>query len=85
MSTENSIQHERAMGAFVLVIESLPMNESEWRALRQALRLSRADEVWLRERVPGAVRKGARLDLVPVRDRVLETGQRAPVVERSEP
>lgn len=85
MTAEDSIQQERAMGAYVLVIDTPPSNEPEWQALRKALRLSRADDAWLRERVPGVVRKGARLDLTPVRDRVLATGQRARVVERSDP
>ena len=85
MTAEDSTQQERATGAYVLIIDTLPSNEQAWQALRKALRLSRADETWLRERVPGVVRKGARLDLTPMRDRVLATGQRARVVERSEP
>ena len=45
MTTTDSTQQERAIHAFVLVIESTPMNESGWRALRHGLRLSRADLV----------------------------------------
>jgi hypothetical protein len=82
MTEADTAQLERATAAYALVIESLPQSESEWEELRKALRLSRADAPWLRERVPGVVRKGARIDLLPVRDRVLEAGHRASVVER---
>ena len=79
MTDLDATQIERATGAFVLVIESQPATELEWRALRQALRLSRADDQWLRSRVPGVVRKGAREDLLPLLDRVLECGHRASI------
>ena len=78
-------QLERARAAFWLVIETAPETEAAWKALRRALRLSRADDEWLRAHVPGVVRKGARVDLLPVRDRVQEAGQSASVVERSDP
>jgi hypothetical protein len=85
MTADDSTQQERATGACVLIIDALASNESAWQALGKPLRFSRADETWLRESVPGVVRKGVRLDLTPMRDRVLATGQCARGVERSEP
>lgn len=85
MPDESDIQVERATGAYVLLIEVRPANELAWRALRRALRLSRADDQWLRERVPGVVRKGACVDLLPVRDRVSAAGQFGCVVKSSKP
>jgi hypothetical protein len=56
-------QRERALGAWSLWVDRRPESPAEWRALRRALRFSRADEAWLRERIPGPVRRGARVDL----------------------
>ena len=47
-----------------------------------ALRLSRAGDGWLRARVAGVVRKGARGDLESLRGRVLAAGQCARVMGR---
>ena len=45
MTTTNSTRQKRPIHAFVLVIESTPMNESGYRAFRHMLRLRRADLV----------------------------------------
>ncbi|MGH0038374.1 MAG: hypothetical protein ACQGVK_25350 [Myxococcota bacterium] len=70
-------QRERAAGAWALWIEQRPGSEAEWSALRRALRFSRADEAWLRARVPGAVRRGARLDLEAAVEALRALGFRA--------
>ena len=75
-------QRQRAEGRYALVVESRPADEAAWRALRRALRLSRADDAWLRARVPGEVRRGAEVDLLEVLARVRATGERAVLVER---
>lgn len=84
MNDQDPNQIERATAAFCLKIESCPKDESAWRKLRRALRLSRADDPWLREHIPGVVRKGARVDLLSLQERVTEAGQRASIVERSD-
>ena len=80
MSQFSKTQWERANGAFALLVESVPGDEASWKALRRALRLSRADDEWLRERVPGVVRRGAREDLEDVAARVRDAGYLARVV-----
>ncbi len=82
MDESSRAQWERAHGSFTLVVESLPGDEASWKILRKALRLSRADDAWLRERVPGVVRRGAREDLQTVAERVRAAGYQASVVER---
>lgn len=72
-----SSQRERAAGAFALVIEEVPTSAAAWKRLRRALGFSRADEPWLRARIPGIVRRGARVDLVQVLERVREAGHSA--------
>ncbi len=67
-------QHERSRGAFVLRVESVPTTAAGWQSLRRALRFSRADEPQLREAVPGVVRRGARVDLLPLLDWLNERG-----------
>jgi len=70
------LQRERAEGAFEIHVEDRP-GDDDWRPLRRALRLSRADLVWLKQRVPGVVRRGAEVDLAPVVERIVATGIRA--------
>lgn len=67
-------QRERAAGSFVLVIEAPPSSEADWKRLRRALGFSRADDPWLRARIPGIVRRGARVDLLQVLERVRQAG-----------
>ena len=74
------LQLERALGAFELRIDAAPTSEAGWRSLRRALRFSRADDAWLRARVPGRVRTGAEADLAGVLDRVREAGHSGRVV-----
>ena len=43
--------------------------------MRRALRLSRADDTWLRERLPGVVRRGAKVDLAPTLEAAATAGE----------
>ena len=79
------LQAERANRSFELRIDRAPTTAAKWRSLRRALRFSRADDAWLRERVPGTVRTGAEADLVRVLTRVEAAGHRGRVVRRAEP
>ena len=78
-------QWERARGAFGLVVEAAPADAAAWKRLRLALRMSRADESWFRERVPGVVRRGARQDLEPLAERARAAGFAVRVVELQAP
>jgi len=79
-------QRERAEGAFEIHIDVAPADDAAFHRLRTALRLSRADIPWLKERVPGVVRRGARVDLLPVLGRIREVGHQASLRRRgSEP
>lgn len=80
MDSASDVQRERASGAYELVIDEIDDDPDAWLSLRKALRLSRADAAWLRERVPGTVRKGAREDLEPIAERVRAAGHPARVV-----
>lgn len=83
MNDRDEVQRQRAEGRYALVVESQPSDEAGWRALRRALRLSRADDAWLRDHVPGEVRRGAEIDLLDVLERVRSAGQVARLVERA--
>jgi hypothetical protein len=76
------LQRERAEGRFEIHIEERP-GDGEWRLLRRAMRLSRADVEWLKQRVPGVVRRGAEVDLAPVVERINEAGIRASLRRRT--
>lgn len=88
-SRSNSVDHaeaaqrERSEGAFELHIDVAPADEAGFHLLRRALRLPRSDVLWLKERVPGVVRRGARVDLLAVLDRVRETGHHATLRRRA--
>ena len=84
MNEEEKAQQERATGAFVLVVEAAPADERSWKALRHALRLSRADVPWLKECVPGVVRRGAQSDLENVASRARVGGFQVRVVKKSD-
>lgn len=75
-------QRERALGSYELRIDTRPDGDAAWKSLRRALRLSRADDAWLRARVPGVVRRGARVDLLPYLERVHAAGHAAELVPR---
>lgn len=76
------LQRERAAGAFEIHVEQRP-GDDDWRPLRRALRLSRADLGWLKQRVPGVVRRGAEVDLAPVVERILAAGIQASLRPRA--
>jgi hypothetical protein len=76
-------QRERASGAFALVVDSTPADEASWKALRRALGFSRADGWWLRDRIPGVVRRGVQADLEVVAARVRDAGFLARVMPKA--
>ena len=76
-------QRERAEGRFELLIERAPTDDAGWRALRLALRMSRADLDWLKARTPGPVRCGARVDLLPLLEVLEQRGHAASIRERN--
>jgi len=76
-------QRERARGAFELWVPAAPQSEEQWRVLRRALRFPRSDDALLRRRVPGAVRIGAREDLLSDLERLRAAGIEAAVRPRS--
>ncbi len=78
------IQLERARGAFEIHVESSIESEKDFHRLRRALRLSRADIPWLRAHVPGVVRRGASVDLIPVLERIREAGHTAQIRRRGD-
>jgi hypothetical protein len=76
-------QRERGAGAFELHIDVAPADDAGFRSLRRALRLPLSDVPWLKERVPGVVRRGARVDLLAVLDRVRDSGHHATLRRRA--
>ncbi len=84
MSTNDheAIQRERAVGAYALLIDVAPESEADWKKLRRTLRLPRADAEWLRTRVPGAIRHGARVDLQAPLEALLAAGFAARIAPR---
>lgn len=67
-------QRERATGAWCLWIDGRPTDRAGWRTLRRTLRFSRADQAWLEDRIPGPVRRGARVDLEPLLESLRKAG-----------
>ena len=73
---------ERASGRFQIRIDAVPVDDAALHRLRRALRLSRADLPWLKSRLPGVVRRGAKVDLLPILDRIHEAGHAARLERR---
>jgi hypothetical protein len=76
-------QADRAAGRYELRVDVTPADEAEWRRLRLALRLSRADLEWLKAHAPGVVRRGARSDLRPLLERLQAQGFSASIETRA--
>jgi hypothetical protein len=66
-------QLERARQSFELVIHDAPA-ERVARALRAVLRVKRFDMARVLARLPGVVRRGARVDLEPLADALAALG-----------
>ena len=64
-TTPRSDQEERARQAWELVVNE-PASESVMGALREVLRVKRSERAALEARLPGWVRRGARVDLEPL-------------------
>ncbi len=80
-SEEARDQHERAHGTWALVVrEGGDAPPATLRALCSVLRIKRFEVDGFRERLPGIVRRGARVDLVPLRDALLAAGVRVDLV-----
>lgn len=74
-------QQERALGAWELVVLDAP-EASVLETVRRALRAKRFERAALRAALPGAVRRGARVDLEPVRDALRAAGVRCELRRR---
>lgn len=74
-------QQERALGAWELVVQDAP-EPGVLEAVRRALRAKRFERDALRSALPGAVRRGARADLEPVRDALRAAGVRCELRRR---
>jgi 2-methylcitrate dehydratase PrpD len=78
-------QLERARGTWVLVIhESSESAAGRFPALRRVLRLKSFEADALRSRLPGPVRRGARVDLLPILERLKRLGVRATLERRAD-
>lgn len=74
-SVSSEAQRERALGAWELVISEGPeLDDERWLRIRKALRFKEADLAPLRGRLPGPVRRGARVDLELPLARLRERG-----------
>jgi phosphoglycolate phosphatase len=82
VSGVGSDQFERAHGSWELVVELDGEDEQAVEGLRRALRFSRSDRSMLRAMLPGAVRRGARVDLLPMLEKLRERGLDAKIRRR---
>jgi hypothetical protein len=76
-------QHERAHKTWALVVDE-PATPEVIRALRRVLRVKRSELPGVTAALPGAVRRGARVDLAPLAEALTEAGVRCEV-RRSQP
>lgn len=73
---EREAQRERARGSWALWVLEEPSPE-RLEAVRRALRYKRFEREALARRLPGVLRRGARVDLEPLRDALRAAGLRA--------
>lgn len=66
-------QRERALQAWELVVEETP-DAAGLEVLRRILRSKRFEKARLADSLPGVVRRGARVDLEPIRDALEAAG-----------
>jgi len=76
------VQRERALQSWELFVDE-PIGPPERRALRKVLRLKRFEVDAIVGRLPGAVRRGARVDLAPLEAALREAGVRCELRRRS--
>ena len=77
-------QHERAHGTWALVVSEDPRQPDRLEMVRRVLRFKRFELPDLARRLPGAVRRGARTDLLPLLERLRAKGITAELVRREE-
>jgi len=82
LSSRAEDQSERAQGAWHLRVLEPADDPDVLERVRRALRLKRREGEILARQLPGAVRRGARTDLLPLLDRLLAAGLRAELVRR---
>jgi hypothetical protein len=77
-------QRERARGTWELVVhETAGDDERRFSVLRRVLRMKSFEAGALRARLPGPVRRGARVDLEPLLERLVRLGFRASLERRA--
>ena len=75
-------QRERALGTWALVVLDAASTRAELERIRRALRVHRRDRELLSSKLPGEVRRGARVDLEPLLTRLAAAGCRAELRQR---
>jgi len=75
-------QLERAQGRWELVVSEDPCASERLEKVRRALRLKRFERSELASKLPGTVRRGAYIDLLPLLERLRAAGLAADLVER---
>jgi hypothetical protein len=82
-SAAREAQLERAQGAWELRIHESGDDPRRFLVLRRLLRMKSFEADALRARLPGAVRRGARVDLQPLLDRLTQAGIAATLERRA--
>ena len=83
-AAEREAQLERAQQRWELII-TVPASESVVAAARRVLRIKRFEIQSLSARLPGVVRRGARIDLEPLRAALEEAGVPVELRRRADP
>jgi len=83
-SAQDAAQIERARGSWELVVQLDAREAEAVERLRRALRFTRADREALRAMLPGAVRRGARVDLLPMLEKLRSLGIPAEIRRRED-
>ena len=76
------VQRERAEGRWVLVIREARLDREQLGHVRRVLRVHRSELAGFLARLPGGVRRGARVDLLPLVEALREAGIGADLVRR---
>jgi len=79
---EDLVQRERAEGRWVLVIREARLSREQLGHVRRVLRVHRGELADFLARLPGGVRRGARVDLLPLVEALRAGGVGADLVRR---
>jgi hypothetical protein len=79
---EDLVQRERAEGRWVLVIREARLSREQLGHVRRVLRVHRSELAGFLARLPGEVRRGARVDLLPLVEALRAGGVGADLVRR---